>query len=42
MASITFKGITQNSSISKSLTDEEFDSIVKEYYAKPAIELVRN
>ena len=32
MAKITFKGITQNSSISKSLTDEEFASIKEEYY----------
>lgn len=41
MASITFKGITQNSSISKPLTDEEFESIAREYYAKPDIEIVR-
>ena len=41
MASITFKGITQNSSISKPLSDEEFESIAREYYAKPDIELVR-
>ena len=40
MAQITFKGITQNSSISKPLTDEEFASIEKEYFAKPDFGLV--
>jgi hypothetical protein len=35
MALITFKGISQNSSISKPLTDEEFESIGREYYAEP-------
>ena len=40
MATITFKGITQNSSISKSLTDEEFASIAEEYYTKPDKALV--
>lgn len=42
MAKITFKGITQNSSISKSLTDKEFASIKKEYYKKPDFELVKS
>ena len=40
MATITFKGITQNSSISKPLTDEEFASIAEEYYRKPDFSLV--
>ena len=40
MALITFKGISQNSSISKSLTDEEFESIAREYYTKPDFDLV--
>lgn len=40
MASITFKGITQNSSISKPLTDEEFNSIAEEYYRRPDFSLV--
>lgn len=35
MSAITFKGITQNSSISKPLTDEEFASIERDYYTKP-------
>jgi hypothetical protein len=42
MAKITFKGITQNSSISKTLTDEEFASIKEEYYKKPDFELVKS
>ena len=40
MALIEFKGIRQNSSISKPLTDEEFESIAREYYAKPDFSLV--
>lgn len=40
MALITFKGISQNSSISKPLTDEEFLSIREEYFKKPDKELV--
>ena len=35
MALITFKGISQNSSISRPLTDEEFASIRREYFTKP-------
>ena len=35
MSRITYKGITQNSSISKPLTDEEFESIRREFYQKP-------
>ena len=35
MATITFKGITQNSSISRPLTDQEFLSIQQDYYKKP-------
>ena len=42
MSKITFKGITQNSSISKHITDEEFASIEKEYYKKPDFELVKS
>jgi hypothetical protein len=42
MSKITYKGITQNSSISKSLTDEEFASIKEEYYKKPDFELVKS
>ena len=41
MSLITYKGISQNSSISKSITDEEFASIEREYYQKPDFELVR-
>lgn len=37
---IDFKGIRQNSSISKPLTDEEFESIAREYYEKPDFALV--
>ena len=40
MALITFKGISQNSSISKPLTDEEFLSIGQEYFKKPDKALV--
>jgi len=40
MALITFKGISQNSSISKPLTDEEFASIEREYFQKPDKALV--
>lgn len=40
MALITYKGISQNSSISKPITDEEFESIAREYYAKPDFRLV--
>lgn len=40
MALITFKGISQNSSISKPLTDEEFQSIEREYFRKPDKALV--
>lgn len=40
MASITFKGISQNSSISKPLTDDEFLSIGQEYFQKPDKALV--
>ena len=40
MSLITFKGISQNSSISKPLTDEEFESIAREYYTKPDFGLV--
>ena len=35
MSLITYKGISQNSSISTSITDEEFASIEREYYQKP-------
>ena len=35
MAKITYKGITQNSSIEKKLTDEEFRQIAIDYYRKP-------
>ena len=38
---IDFKGIRQNSSISKPLTNEEFESIAREYYAKPDFNLVK-
>lgn len=41
MALITYKGISQNSSISKPITDEEFASIEREYYQKPDFELVK-
>ena len=34
MAKITYKGITQNSSIEKKLTDEEFKQIAIDYYRK--------
>lgn len=40
MALITFKGISQNSSISKPLTDDEFLSIGQEYFQKPDKALV--
>jgi len=40
MATITFKGITQNSSISKPLTNQEFASIERDYFAKPSKDLV--
>lgn len=40
MATITFKGITQNSSISRALTAQEFLSIKQDYYKKPDIGLV--
>lgn len=40
MATITFKGITQNSSISRALTTQEFLSIKQDYYKKPDIGLV--
>lgn len=35
MALITYKGIKQNSSIERTLTDEEFKQIAEEYYKKP-------
>lgn len=37
MAAITLNGITQNSSLEKHITDEEFNSIASEYYARPDI-----
>ena len=40
MAKITYKGITQNSSIEKKLTDEEFKQIAIDYYRKPDFSLV--
>ena len=40
MATITFKGITQNSSISKHISDQEFASIEQDYYKKPDKDLV--
>lgn len=42
MALIDFKGIKQNSSIEKKITDEEFASIAEEYYAKPDMVLVES
>ena len=41
MALIDYKGIQQNSSIEKPLTDEEFLSLSVDYYRKPDIELVK-
>ena len=41
MALIDFKGIKQNSSIEKHLSDEEFLSISEEYYRKPPLEDVK-
>lgn len=35
MAKITYKGITQNSSIEHKLTDEEFKQIAIDFYKKP-------
>ena len=40
MALITFKDISQNSSISKHISDQEFASIEQDYYRKPDKELV--
>ena len=40
MAKITYKGITQNSSIEKKLSDEEFRQIAIDYYRKPDFSLV--
>lgn len=40
MAKITYKGITQNSSIEKKLSDEEFRQIAIDYYKKPDFSLV--
>ena len=40
MAKIIYKGITQNSSIEKKLTDEEFKRIDIDYYKKPDFSLV--
>ena len=42
MSKITYKGKTQNSSIAKPLTDEEFESIRREYYQKPDVGLVKS
>ena len=42
MAKITYKGITQNSSIEKKLSDEEFRQIAIDYYRKPDFSLVEN
>ena len=42
MAKITYKGITQNSSIEKKLADEEFRQIAIDYYRKPDFSLVEN
>lgn len=41
MAKITYKGITQNSSIEHKLTDTEWLSIREGYYQKPGIEVVK-
>lgn len=35
MAKITYKGITQNSSIEHKLTDKEFKQIAIDFYKKP-------
>ena len=41
MAKIAYKGIIQNSSIEKKLTDEEFKRIAIDYYKKPDFSLVK-
>ena len=41
MAKITYKGITQNSSIEKKLSDEEFKQIAIDYYRKPDFSVVK-
>lgn len=41
MAKIAYKGITQNSSIEKKLTDEKFKRIAIDYYRKPDFSLVK-
>ena len=41
MAKITYKGIAQNSSIEKKLSDEEFKQIAIDYYRKPDFSVVK-
>ena len=41
MSKIAYKGITQNSSIEKKLSDEEFKQIAIDYYRKPDFSVVK-